>query len=104
MDGVQGADEQRTEMYSVYGEGVAQTATQQSTKSIDRVRGSAKKQVDALCPSCDLPWHRVVNKHGGLASGYPGGIPAHKSHLKSERVIFTAADHVDIKRILWIPK
>jgi len=104
LDGVQGPDEQRTETYSVYGEGVAQAATQQSAKSIDRVRGSAKKQVDALCPSCDLPWHRVVNKHGGLASGYPGGKSVHKSHLDREHVAFTDADHVDIERMLWIPK
>jgi len=32
----------------------------------------------------DLPWHRVVNKSGGLASGFPGGREAHYMLLKEE--------------------
>lgn len=36
----------------------------------------------------DLPWHRVVKKDGGLAEGYPGGIPAHEQHLAAEGVKF----------------
>lgn len=34
----------------------------------------------------DLPWHRVVNRFGGLASGYPGGREAQKAMLMSEGV------------------
>ncbi len=30
----------------------------------------------------DLPWQRVVNKQGGLARGYPGGLRATKKPLK----------------------
>lgn len=38
----------------------------------------------------NLPWHRVVNKSGGLASGYPGGRLAHREHLEAEgRVLKT---------------
>lgn len=33
-----------------------------------------------------LPWHRVVKKDGGLATGYPGGIPAHQKHLEAEGI------------------
>ena len=32
----------------------------------------------------NLPWHRVVNKKGGLASGFPGGRAAHFSLLVQE--------------------
>ncbi len=32
----------------------------------------------------DLPWHRVVNRFGGLASGYPGGRTQQKTDLESE--------------------
>ncbi len=32
----------------------------------------------------ELPWHRVVNKHGGLASGYPGGKAGHQIVLEAE--------------------
>jgi len=51
----------------------------------------------------DLPWQRVVNKKGGLASGYPGGKAGHKQVLESERI--TASDDyiVDVEKLLWNP-
>lgn len=103
LDGMQGATEQRTESYKLYGEGVAEVATQQSAKSIGGARGSAMRQVDALCPSCDLPWHRVVNKQGGLASGYPGGRQAQARHLQDEGVAVDDNYKVDIDKLLWRP-
>jgi methylated-DNA-protein-cysteine methyltransferase-like protein len=33
-----------------------------------------------------LPWHRVVHKDGRLATGYPGGVQGHKTHLEAEGV------------------
>lgn len=33
-----------------------------------------------------LPWHRVVNRFGGLASGYPGGRETQAIHLQAEDV------------------
>lgn len=35
----------------------------------------------------DLPWHRVVNRYGGLASGYYGGKPGQRLALKEEGVL-----------------
>lgn len=32
----------------------------------------------------ELPWHRVVNRQGGLASGYYGGKRGHKKALEAE--------------------
>jgi len=32
----------------------------------------------------ELPWHRLVNRFGGLASGYPGGREVQQIHLESE--------------------
>ncbi len=46
----------------------------------------------------DLPWQRVVNKQGGLASGYPGGKTAHKKHLEVEGVSFVGEFSVDMKK------
>lgn len=103
LDGMQGAAEQRTEPYSAYGEGVAEVATQQSAKSTGRLRGFAMRQAGALCPSCDLPWHRVVNKQGGLASGYPGGRQAHARHLATEGIKILDDYRVDIGNLLWRP-
>lgn len=51
----------------------------------------------------DLPWHRVVNKSGGLASGYPGGRSAHAEHLRAEGISVSSNLHVDINRLLWQP-
>ena len=54
----------------------------------------------------ELPWHRVVNKQGGLASGYPGGRRGHKQHLESEGVTVSGEDggyHVDIDQLIWWP-
>lgn len=34
----------------------------------------------------ELPWHRLVNRHGGLASGYHGGRAAQQQILEQEGV------------------
>ena len=34
----------------------------------------------------ELPWHRLVNRFGGLASGYHGGREAQQAHLEAEGV------------------
>lgn len=51
----------------------------------------------------DLPWQRVVNKQGGLASGYPGGKMAHKAHLEAEGVKIDSDFKVAIDELLWKP-
>jgi methylated-DNA-protein-cysteine methyltransferase related protein len=51
----------------------------------------------------DLPWQRVVNRHGGLAAGYPGGKEGHKQVLKAEGVEVDDDFKVDIKKLLWQP-
>lgn len=49
-----------------------------------------------------LPWQRVVNKHGGLASGYPGGRHGHQAHLEAEGVAVKDG-LVDVRSLLWWP-
>lgn len=36
-----------------------------------------------------LPWHRLVNRFGGLAAGYHGGREAQAEHLTAEGVTCT---------------
>ncbi len=50
-----------------------------------------------------LPWQRVVNKSGGLASGYPGGRQAHGEHLRSEGIVVSEEMKVDVETLLWWP-
>jgi methylated-DNA-protein-cysteine methyltransferase-like protein len=53
----------------------------------------------------DLPWHRVVNKQGGLASGWPGGgREAHKALLEAEGVNVTPEYVVDVATLQWWPE
>lgn len=49
-----------------------------------------------------LNWQRVVNKQGGLASGYPGGRKAHKTQLESEGVQVIDMK-VNVKELIWWP-
>lgn len=52
----------------------------------------------------ELPWHRVVNRHGGLANGYPGGMEAQHQHLEAEGI--TCTDYVvdDFTALRWRPE
>ena len=51
----------------------------------------------------DLPWQRVVNKSGGLASGYPGGRRGHRQVLEGEGVAVNDDYKVDVDRLIWWP-
>lgn len=50
-----------------------------------------------------LPWQRVVNKQGGLASGYPGGCSGHKQVLEQEGFVVSDDYHIDVTNLLWWP-
>jgi methylated-DNA-protein-cysteine methyltransferase-like protein len=51
----------------------------------------------------ELPWHRLVNRFGGLASGYYGGREAQQIHLEAEGHTCTnfVLDNFEEKR--WRP-
>ena len=51
----------------------------------------------------DLPWQRVVNKQGGLASGYPGGRAGHKQVLEAEGIRVSDDYKVEVERLIWWP-
>ena len=51
-----------------------------------------------------LPWQRVVNKQGGLASGYPGGRAGHRQVLQAEGIEVADDNRVDIARLIWWPE
>jgi methylated-DNA-protein-cysteine methyltransferase related protein len=51
----------------------------------------------------DLPWQRVVNRAGGLASGYRGGRAGHKRELQRDGVRVRADLTVDLRRYQWWP-
>lgn len=51
----------------------------------------------------NLPWQRVVNKSGGVASGYPGGFEGHKQALEAESIEVDSEYKINIKELLWNP-
>jgi len=50
-----------------------------------------------------LPWHRLVNRFGGLASGYYGGREVQAAHLLAEGVTCTDFIVNNFKEIRWQP-
>jgi len=65
----------------------------------------AARQVGGLAhhgPS-DLPWHRVVNKLGGLASGYYGGMAGHKRDLELEGFEVSNDYKISINKYIFWP-
>ncbi len=51
----------------------------------------------------ELPWHRLVNRFGGLAAGYHGGRTAQAEHLAAEGVICTNYIVDNFKELRWSP-
>lgn len=53
----------------------------------------------------NLPWQRVVNKQGGLASGYPGGgRERHRAILVAEGYKVSTDFSLDITKYIWSPQ
>ncbi len=52
----------------------------------------------------ELPWHRLVNRFGGLASGFPGGREVQEQLLLQDGI--TCTDHIidNFKNIRWRPQ
>lgn len=50
-----------------------------------------------------LPWHRLVNRFGGLASGFHGGRDAQEQILASEGVVCTLYIVNNFEEIRWKP-
>lgn len=53
--------------------------------------------------SSDLPWHRLVNRFGGLASGFHGGREVQAQLLSHEGINCTNLVVDNFKDIRWKP-
>ena len=52
----------------------------------------------------ELPWHRVVNKQGGLAGAFPGGRSAQAQLLEAEGVSVSENCIVAVDELIWWPE
>jgi methylated-DNA-protein-cysteine methyltransferase related protein len=52
----------------------------------------------------ELPWHRVVNKRGGLASGYYGGRSEQARQLEEEGIEVSEDYTINVDALLWWPQ
>lgn len=50
-----------------------------------------------------LPWHRVVNKQGGLAAGFPGGRQEQARRLEEEGIGLNETGNTEIGELIWWP-
>ncbi len=50
-----------------------------------------------------LPWHRLVNRFGGLAAGYHGGRRTQAEHLAAEGVTCTNDTVDNFEELRWRP-
>jgi len=50
-----------------------------------------------------LPWHRLVNRFGGLASGFHGGRDAQEQILAAEGIVCTSHIVNNFEEIRWKP-
>lgn len=52
----------------------------------------------------DLPWHRLVNRFGGLASGFHGGREVQAQLLENEGI--TCTNHIvdNFEKLRWKPE
>lgn len=51
----------------------------------------------------ELPWHRLVNRQGGLAKGYPGGMEVQRQHLEAENIRCTDYIIDNFNELRWKP-
>ncbi len=51
----------------------------------------------------ELPWHRLVNRFGGLAAGYHGGRRTQAEHLAAEGVTCTNDVVDNFEELRWRP-
>lgn len=52
----------------------------------------------------ELPWHRLVNRFGGLAAGFPGGREVQQQLLVNEGITCTNFIVDNFKEHRWQPK
>lgn len=52
----------------------------------------------------ELPWHRLVNRFGGLASGFHGGREVQQQLLEAEGITCTNFIVDDFKERRWQPE
>lgn len=52
----------------------------------------------------ELPWHRLVNRFGGLASGFHGGREVQQQLLEDEGIGCTNFIVDNFEKIRWQPK
>ncbi len=51
----------------------------------------------------ELPWHRLVNRFGGLAAGYHGGRRTQAEHLAVEGITCTNDVVDNFEELRWLP-
>lgn len=51
----------------------------------------------------ELPWHRLVNRQGGLARGFPGGMEVQRQLLEGDSIYCTDYIIDNFNELRWRP-
>jgi methylated-DNA-protein-cysteine methyltransferase-like protein len=81
---------------STYGRVAALAGNRRGARQVARVLHASSRTEN-------LPWHRVVNREGGISLGKMQGYDEQKRLLLSEGVRFDEADRIDLERFGWPP-
>lgn len=66
----------------------------------------AARVVGGICHygPTELPWHRLVNRFGGLASGFPGGREVQEQLLQQDGITCTDSTVDGFRERRWQPE
>jgi len=81
---------------ATYGQIAAQAGNPRAARQVARILHSCSRKDN-------LPWHRVVNQHGGISLRQSQGYEIQQTLLEREGVVFTENSRIDLTRFLWRP-
>jgi methylated-DNA-protein-cysteine methyltransferase-like protein len=82
---------------STYGRIALLAGNRKGARQVARILHSSSEKYD-------LPWHRVVNRHGRISLPAGAGHELQRMLLEEEGIVFDTSNQIDFSRYLWIPQ
>ncbi len=79
-----------------YGQIAASAGSPRAARQVVRI-------LHAMSTTQQLPWHRVVNKHGEIALGDPGSAEEQRLRLEEEGITFTLEQRIPLEQYRFEP-
>ncbi len=79
-----------------YGQIAASAGSPRAARQVVRI-------LHAMSTTQQLPWHRVVNKHGEIALGDPDSAEEQRLRLEEEGITFTLEQRIPLEQYRFEP-